>query len=170
VPSGLRNINRLVFITQVECVYCAVRAESYKTRHVSSLKGKFRYLCVLYPTIYVKKTEILIQKSMGRMTRVCFRIEAGFVSATPRLNHLRCPHSFSRNGHHVGNHEPENSRHFNIQAMKDWSCTSTLLLRFHGYFHRNRSLFIYYVFSSKKNMSTLSRTSLLNATKRTRYL
>jgi hypothetical protein len=35
VTFSLGNINRLVFITQTECVYCAVRAESlYKIRHV----------------------------------------------------------------------------------------------------------------------------------------
>jgi hypothetical protein len=40
VACGLANINRLVFIPETKCVYCAVRAESlYKIRHVSSLKG-----------------------------------------------------------------------------------------------------------------------------------
>jgi hypothetical protein len=36
----LYDINRLVFITEVESVYCAVHAESlYKNEHISSLKG-----------------------------------------------------------------------------------------------------------------------------------
>jgi hypothetical protein len=40
VTFGLGIINRFVFLTETECVYCAVRAESlYKIGHVSSLKG-----------------------------------------------------------------------------------------------------------------------------------
>jgi hypothetical protein len=36
---SLYSINWLVFITEVESAYCAVRAESlYKNEHVSSLK------------------------------------------------------------------------------------------------------------------------------------
>jgi len=37
---ALYIINRLVFITEAECVYSAVRTESlYKTRYVSSSEG-----------------------------------------------------------------------------------------------------------------------------------
>jgi hypothetical protein len=36
---SLYIIKRLVFITETECVYSAVRAESYKTDYLSSLKG-----------------------------------------------------------------------------------------------------------------------------------
>jgi hypothetical protein len=40
VTFGLGNINSLVFVTEMERVYYALRAESlYKARHVSSLKG-----------------------------------------------------------------------------------------------------------------------------------
>jgi hypothetical protein len=39
VPFALNINNRLVFITEVESVYCAVQPESlYKTDNVSSLK------------------------------------------------------------------------------------------------------------------------------------
>jgi len=37
---SLYNINGLVFITETECVYCAVRAEYYLSRiNLSLLKG-----------------------------------------------------------------------------------------------------------------------------------
>ena len=39
-PNSLYNINRLVFITETECVYCAVRTGSlYERDYVSFLKG-----------------------------------------------------------------------------------------------------------------------------------
>jgi hypothetical protein len=42
---ALCNINRLVFITEVESVYSAVRTDFlYKIRHFSSLKGSFRFV------------------------------------------------------------------------------------------------------------------------------
>ena len=39
VPSALHIINRLVFITEVESVYCAVRVDSFITRLRFVLKG-----------------------------------------------------------------------------------------------------------------------------------